>query len=61
MSRELVLETLKVLPQDFEMSEFIEALYERVHVMQGIMDVESKNEILIDDVIKEFSDESTNN
>lgn len=61
MSRELIMETLKVLPEDFEMSDFIEALYERVHAVQGILDVENGNEKPIEDVIKEFSDESINN
>lgn len=61
MSRELIMETLKVLPEDFEMSDFIEALYERIHAVQGILDVENGNEKPIEDVIKEFSDESIHN
>lgn len=61
MSRELVMETLKVLPQDFEMSEFLEALYERISAMQGIINVQLGNEMPIEDVIEEFSNESSNN
>ncbi len=61
MSRELIMETLNVLPKDFTMTDFIETLYERTHALQGIIDVENKNERSVEDVIKEFSNESTNN
>ena len=61
MSRELIMETLSILPQDFQMEEFIEALYERVHALKGILDVENGKERPIEDVIKEFSDECKNN
>ncbi len=61
MSRELILETLSILPEDFKMADFIEALYERVHALQGIIDIENGNERPIEDVIKEFNDESNNN
>lgn len=61
MSRELILETLEVLPENFEMADFIEALYERIHAIQGIKDMEKGNEHLLEDVIKEFRNESANN
>ncbi len=61
MSRELIMETLNVLPKDFTMADFIEALYERVHAVQGIIDAENGKERPIEDIIKEFSNESTNN
>ena len=51
------METLSVLPKDFKMSEFLEALYERIHAYQGIKDVENGNESDIDDIIKEYNDE----
>ena len=60
MSRELIMETLEVLPENFEMADFIEALYERIHALQGIKDIENGNERLLEDVIKEFGNESTN-
>lgn len=44
MSRELIMQTLSVLPEDFKMEDFIEALYERVHALQGIIDMENGNE-----------------
>ena len=56
MSRELIMETLAVLPEDFRMADFIEALYERVHALQGVIDIENGNERPVEDVIKEFSD-----
>ena len=58
MSRELILETLDILPQDFKMEDFLEALYERVHALQGIMDAENGKERPLEDVIKEFKDEN---
>ncbi len=61
MSRELIMETLNVLPKDFTMADFIEALYERVHSIQGIIEAENGKERPIEDVLKEFGDESTNN
>lgn len=57
MGREIIMETLSVLPKDFKMSEFLEALYERVHAYQGIKDVENGNETDIDDIIKEYDNE----
>ena len=61
MSRELIMETLEVLPENFEMADLIEALYERIHALQGIKDIENGKERLLEDVIKEFRNESTNN
>lgn len=58
MSRELILETLDILPQDFKMEDFLEALYERVHALQGIMDAENGKERPLEDVIKEFKNEN---
>ena len=61
MSRELIMETLAVLPEDFKMEDFIVALYERVHALQGIMDAENGNEMDLEDVIKEFDNENKTN
>ena len=58
MSRELIMETLSVLPKDFKMADFLEALYERIHALQGVIDIENGNERSIDDVIMEFSNEN---
>lgn len=61
MSRELIMETLKVLPPDFEMEDFLEALFERMNATQGIIDMENGNERPIEEVIEEFISEGNNN
>jgi len=61
MSRELIMETLEVLPKNFKMEEFIEALYERIHAVQGILDADNGKERPIEDVIKELNNESSIN
>lgn len=61
MNRELIMETLNILPYDFKMDEFITALYERVHSLQGIFDAENGKERPLEDVIKEYENESFNN
>lgn len=42
------METLEILPENFEMADFIEALYERIHAIQGIKDIENGNERLLE-------------
>ena len=61
MSRELIMETLEVLPENFKMSDFIEALYERIVAIQGIENINSGKEIPLEEAIKRLCDESINN